>query len=211
MICASHIETARALGAAPAVPPGGAQVLGGWGCGLFVDGFQTLSLSLLLLGGALGAPMRAQADAAIMPDASVAGANLPGANLSEANLSGAFVPVTVPSGQRVLLSEVLLDNDPGALWARFRFVAPEIRRSDAGETGSAAEASTMTFERSAADMDHLCESLALEYLRQHDLAATMVVISLSDRPVTFGTQDPEATQFFEAYRPDGDTCIWEAF
>ncbi|WP_241525734.1 DUF6497 family protein [Pseudophaeobacter leonis] len=156
------------------------------------------SLSVLLL-AALS--LRAQADASAVQTAAS----------TNGNLSGAFVPVAVPSGQRVLLSEVLLDESPGALWARFRFVAPEIRRSDAVEAAGGTDAAAMTFERSAPDMDHLCESLALEYLRQHDLAATMVVISLSDRPVTFGTQDPDATQFFEAYRPDGDSCIWEAF
>ena len=202
MIRASHIETARALGAAPAVPPGGAQTFGGWGCGLSVDGFQILCLSVLMLAGAMGVPARAQADAARSQQE---------AGVTEANLSGAFVPVAVPSGQRVLLTEVLLDDSAGALWARFRFMAPDITRSDAVQAGGAADAEAMTFERSAADMDHLCESLALEYLRQHDLAAAIVVISLSDRPVTFGTQDPKATQFFEAYRPDGDTCIWEAF
>ncbi len=161
------------------------------------------SLAVLLL-AALS--LRAQADATTAQNTTAQDAAV-----SAGNLSGAFVPVAVPSGQRVLLSEVLLDESPGALWARFRFVAPEIRRSDAVEAGAGADAAAMTFERSAPDMDHLCDSLALQYLRQHDLAATMVVISLSDRPVTFGTQDPEATQFFEAYRPDGDSCIWEAF
>jgi hypothetical protein len=198
MIRASHIETARALGAAPAVPPGGAQAIGGRDCGLIVQSFLMFSLAVLLL-AALS--VRAHADSSSGQDAAVA----------HGNLSGAFVPVPVPSGQRVLLAEVLLDESPGALWARFRFVAPEIRRSDDVQAGGGTDAVAMTFERSAPDMDHLCDSLALEYLRQHDLAATMVVISLSDRPVTFGTQDPEATQFFEAYRPDGDSCIWEAF
>ncbi|MEP2717433.1 DUF6497 family protein [Pseudophaeobacter sp.] len=126
----------------------------------------------------------------------------------DANITGAFVPVTVPSGQQVLLSEVLLDDSPGALWARFRFVAPGISRQ-AEALGDASE--VLDFEKSAADMDHLCDSLALDYLRQHDLNPKMVVISFSDRPVEFGAQDPEATQFFEAYRPDQERCIWEAF
>jgi hypothetical protein len=29
--------------------------------------------------------------------------------------------------------------------------------------------------------------------------------------VPFGEPAPDATQFFEAYRVEGDTCIWEAF
>ena len=31
------------------------------------------------------------------------------------------------SGQAVTLEEVLLDENPGTLWVRFRFLAPEIR------------------------------------------------------------------------------------
>jgi hypothetical protein len=38
-----------------------------------------------------------------------------------------------------------------------------------------------------------------------------VVISLADRPLPFGLQDATVTQFFEVYRPDGASCIWEAF
>lgn len=99
-----------------------------------------------------------------------------------------------------------LSECPGTLWARFRFVAPGISRQ--GTTTSGEE---IDFQRSAADMDHLCDSVALDYLRQHDLAPSMVVISFSDRPVEFGTPNPEATQFFEAYRPEDGRCIWEAF
>ena len=32
---------------------------------------------------------------------------------------------------------------------------------------------------------------------------SQIVISLADRPVPFGQPDPEATQFFEAFRPEG--------
>ena len=40
---------------------------------------------------------------------------------------------------------------------------------------------------------------------------SQIVISLSDRAVPFGEADPEATQFFEAYRVEGGACIWEMF
>ncbi|WP_334312507.1 DUF6497 family protein [Leisingera sp. SS27] len=112
--------------------------------------------------------------------------------------------VLVPSGQPVTLSEVLLDDapgQPGETWARFRFLAPQIARG----TG------TVSYEAAAPDMDHLCGSIALPYLAEHGLSAARVVISLSDRMVPFGAQDPEATQFFEAYRPEGAACMWEAF
>ncbi|MBY6138851.1 hypothetical protein KUV26_05315 [Leisingera daeponensis] len=112
--------------------------------------------------------------------------------------------ISVPSGQAVTLAEVLLDDapgQPGKTWARFRFLAPQIARG----TGS------VTYEAAAPDMDHLCDTLALPYLAEHGLEAARVVISLSDRAVPFGAQDPEATQFFEAYRPEGAACTWEAF
>ena len=112
--------------------------------------------------------------------------------------------IAVPSGQPVTLAEVLLDEAPGQpdqTWARFRFLAPQIARG----TG------TVSYDTAAPDMDHLCGTLALPYLAEHGMTAARVVISLSDREVPFGAQDPEATQFFEAYRPDGTACMWEAF
>ena len=187
MIRDNQHQTARAKGAAPAAPPGGAQVIGGRGCGLV--GWLIPNVNSVFCGSAAVLLWSVQSVWA-----------------EDAALSGAFVPVAVPSGQQVLLSEVLLDDSPGTLWARFRFVVPCISRQGATTSGE-----EIDFQRSAADMDHLCDSVALDYLRQHDLAPSMVVISFSDRPVEFGTPNPEATQFFEAYRPDDGRCIWEAF
>jgi hypothetical protein len=99
------------------------------------------------------------------------------------------------------LKEVLLDENPGALWVRFRFVAPEIAR-DGGTVGHAS---------AARDMVHLCETLAAPYVAEQKLTPERVVISLSDRWVAFGEQDPEATQFFEAYRLESARCILEEF
>lgn len=120
--------------------------------------------------------------------------------LSTPILAGS-APVTVPSGQKVALQEVLLDEAPGALWARFRFLAPAIAR-DGG---------TVDYGQAGADMDHLCAALALDYLKQHGISPARVVISLSDRAVEFGAPAPDATQFFEAYRPEDGVCIWEEF
>ena len=82
------------------------------------------------------------------------------------------VPVEVPSGQPVSLVGVLLDDGPGALWARFRFVAPEM-------TADSAEAA-------AGDMDHLCSAVAAPYVSHHRIEPARIVISLSDRDVEFG-------------------------
>ena len=119
--------------------------------------------------------------------------------LSALPVAAAEVPV--PSGQLVTLSEVLLDEAPGELWVRFRFLAPQIAR-DGGD---------VDYELAGPDMDHLCDQLALPYLAHYELDPARVVISLSDRAVDFGAKDPAATQFFETYRPDSAGCIWEEF
>ncbi|WP_299894917.1 DUF6497 family protein [uncultured Ruegeria sp.] len=105
----------------------------------------------------------------------------------------------VPSGQPVQLSDVLLDNNPGELWVRFRFVAPKIGAS-VGRIG---------YDVASKDMEHLCQILAVPYVAQHELQPSRVVISLSDRPVEFGDNAPDATQYFEAYRLEQSRCIWE--
>ncbi|WP_241484021.1 DUF6497 family protein [Ruegeria sp. ANG-R] len=105
----------------------------------------------------------------------------------------------VPSGQPVELSDVLLDTNPGELWVRFRFIAPKI-----GST-----AGRITYDIAVVDMEHLCETLAVPYVAQHELVPARVVISFSDRPLEFGTSEPDATQFFEAYRLEKSQCIWE--
>ncbi|NNE52400.1 MAG: hypothetical protein HKN30_08350 [Sulfitobacter sp.] len=107
--------------------------------------------------------------------------------------------VEVPSGQPVQLHEVLIDDLGEETWLRFRFIAPRISR----------EADGIGYEAAADDMDHLCQSLVLTYMQDFELEGDMIVVSLSDRPVEFGQADPDVTQFFEAYRPVDNTCIWE--
>ncbi|MEW9921467.1 DUF6497 family protein [Marimonas sp. MJW-29] len=107
--------------------------------------------------------------------------------------------IDVPSGQPVELQEVLIDTVGEATWLRFRFIAPDIARA-----GGAVD-----YETAAQDITHLCDSFALPYIADFDLAADGIVISLADRATEFGTADPDATQFFEAFRAEGDVCIWE--
>ncbi|WP_298847028.1 DUF6497 family protein [uncultured Ruegeria sp.] len=105
----------------------------------------------------------------------------------------------VPSGQPVHLNNVMLDNNPGELWVRFRFIAPKIGAS-VGRIG---------YDVASKDMEHLCQILAVPYVAQHELQPARIVISLSDRPVEFGDTAPDATQYFEAYRLEQSRCIWE--
>jgi hypothetical protein len=115
--------------------------------------------------------------------------------------AGAQQEATVPSGQSVVLTEVLVDDSPGETWVRFRFLAPRIARAGGD----------VSYDVATRDMEYLCRSLVLPYLTDFDLSPSRVVISLSDRDVPFGASDPQATQFFEAYRPDVADCIWEEF
>ncbi|WP_245848463.1 DUF6497 family protein [Actibacterium ureilyticum] len=110
--------------------------------------------------------------------------------------------IEVPSGQPISLIETIW-NAPGpdGLTVRFRFLAPQIER-DLGR---------MTFIEAEADMAHLCEHYALPRMAGSGPAISQIIISLSDRILEFGEISPDATQFFEAYRPENGTCIWEGF
>ncbi len=105
----------------------------------------------------------------------------------------------VPSGQPVALQEVLVEELGEETWLRFRFIAPDISRAGAD----------IGYEAAAGDMIHLCEMLALPYMAEYALKGDVIVVSLADRAVEFGVPDPEATQFFEAFRPVDNSCIWE--
>lgn len=111
-------------------------------------------------------------------------------------------PISVPSGQPVSLIETIIGQPgPGGLTARFRFLAPEIAR----DSGS------VSFAEAEPDMLYLCESYALPRLAVPGPQVSQIIISLSDRVLPFGQTAPEATQFFEAYRPEDGHCIWEGF
>ncbi|MGQ0610125.1 MAG: DUF6497 family protein [Paracoccaceae bacterium] len=110
--------------------------------------------------------------------------------------------IEVPSGQEMRLQEVVW-NAPGPDGAavRFRFVAPAIARDGGG----------VSFEAAATDMLHLCQTLALPRIAEAAEMQGQIIISLADREVAFGASDPQATQYFEAYRVENGSCIWEAF
>jgi hypothetical protein len=110
--------------------------------------------------------------------------------------------VEVPSGQEVVFSDVI-QGEPGAegLTYRFRFIAPAIAR----------QGGTVTTEVAHDDMQALCDQFALPRIAETGPQPSQIIISLSDRPVPFGEQAPEATQFFEGYRIEAGKCVWEMF
>ncbi|MGB3314488.1 MAG: DUF6497 family protein [Albidovulum sp.] len=109
---------------------------------------------------------------------------------------------SVPSGQAVThLDTIQAVPGPEGLTFRFRFVAPAIAR----------QGGTVSAEAAQKDMEWLCQHYALPRLPKTGPVPEQVVISLSDRPMEFGATNPDATQFFEAFRVEKDTCHWEAF
>lgn len=105
----------------------------------------------------------------------------------------------VPGGETIVLQEVLVDQVGDETWLRFRFLAPLI-----GEGG-------LDYETRARQMTQLCDTLAIPYTAEYGLKGDVIVISFADRPTEFGVADPDAIQFFEAYRPVDNACIWEDF
>ena len=113
-------------------------------------------------------------------------------------LPGDGAPLDVPSGQAVTLQEVIW-NVPGAqgLTLRFRFVAPDLAALD--------------IEAALADMQALCETYAAPRVTDFGPQPNQIIISLADAARPFGEADPDAVQYFEAYRLENGACIWEIY
>ena len=107
----------------------------------------------------------------------------------------------VPSGQRLLLIEVLEDVVDGEDWLRTRFVAPQITRS----------LDTISYETTEADFAYLCDNMVRTYLTVYDLNSDVIVISMMDKPVAFGVLNLDLTQLFEAFRLSDEGCVLDDF
>ena len=110
--------------------------------------------------------------------------------------------IPVPSGQPVELVERIEDpHGPMGLTLRYRLLSPAISR-DGG---------SVDLETALADIDAICSDYVQIDVQSLDIAPAQIVIALMDRPVPFRQAAPEATQYFEAYRIEDGTCIWEGF
>jgi len=116
-------------------------------------------------------------------------------------LAGPMAAQDVPSGQQVLLHEVLVDPQEAVTWLRFRYLAPQIAAGDA----------QITFDTAGEDMLHLCQTFAVAYMAEHALSADKIVISFMDRITEFGQPDPDAIQYFESFREEDGVCIWDDY
>lgn len=101
-----------------------------------------------------------------------------------------------PSGQPVTLYDLVIEAEAGL--ARFRFLMPGLAQG-------------LDHAAVAADLPWLCENVALPELEANGWSVGTVVISVGDRTVPLGEMDPEAVQFFEAFRVTDGTCILEVF
>ena len=110
--------------------------------------------------------------------------------------------VALPTGRVVTFYDSVW-GQPGTagLTIRFRFLEPDLQNVIAATD----------YEDIEADMQHLCETYALDRIANTGPQPSQVVVSISNVPVEFGAPDPNVVQIFEAYRPEGDRCVWESF
>lgn len=111
-------------------------------------------------------------------------------------LTAAAGEIPVPSGQPLSFLEFISEND-GAL-VRFRFLAPQI--------GVAYEYTDVF-----SDFQAVCDAQVVPALDANALTPTQIVLSMSAVDIPFGEDNPDVLQFFEIFRPENGTCIWEEF
>jgi Family of unknown function (DUF6497) len=106
--------------------------------------------------------------------------------------------VKVPSGREVTLIDVITNAPgPNGAAARFRFLAPGLSDADA--------------EAAAQDMQMVCDSFAVSRIDGMVPEPQQIIISFMSETVPFGEPAPNVVQFFESYRVENDSCIWEVF
>lgn len=108
-------------------------------------------------------------------------------------------PVSVPSGRAVSFHDMLWDDPGMGAVYRLRFVAPALAQGGPGD------------ESLAADMDALCNEVAVPATEHAAPIPSRIVISLMAAPTPFGEAAPDTPQVFEAYSLRDGRCIWEAF
>ena len=106
--------------------------------------------------------------------------------------------IALPSGAAPTLYQVIQEVQPdGAQWLRLRYVLPDLTRAD--------------YPQIEADFAVLCQAHALAYAAENAPDTHSAVISIGAAETEFGVATPDVAQFFEAFRLENATCIWEAF
>lgn len=106
----------------------------------------------------------------------------------------------VPSGLKLQLQEVFLDAmQDGTEALRLRYVAPDVGRAP------------FEYAALADDFEMICNQIALPMLADAGQGADQIIVSFSSHETEFGVANPDATQYFEVFTLENNTCIWEAF
>jgi hypothetical protein len=104
--------------------------------------------------------------------------------------------IPVPSGQTLSFIEFISEAEGDTV--RFRFLTPDI-------------GTTFDYMDVAADFQMVCDDQVIPVLDANALAPSQIVLSMSTVDIPFGEDHPDVLQFFEIFRPENGTCIWEEF
>jgi hypothetical protein len=102
----------------------------------------------------------------------------------------------VPSGQTLTFLEFISENEGDVV--RFRFLAPQIGVDFA-------------YMDVMGDFQVVCDEQIVPVLDANGLTPKQIVLSMSAVDIPFGEPAPEVLQFFEIFRPENGTCIWEEY
>ena len=104
--------------------------------------------------------------------------------------------IDVPSGQPLTFMEFISENEGDLV--RFRFLAPQI---GAG----------FDYMDVVDDFKAVCDAQVMPVLAVNAIEPSQIVLSMSALDIPFGETRPDVLQFFEVFRPENGTCIWEEF
>lgn len=106
--------------------------------------------------------------------------------------------IEVPSGRELSLIDVITNAPgPAGAAARFRFLAPGLSQDDV--------------DSASADMQAVCDSYAVKRIDGMVPAPQQILITFMSASVPFGEAAPDVVQFFESYKPENGSCVWEVF
>lgn len=111
-------------------------------------------------------------------------------------------PVTAPSGLTWGLQETLFEptgaSDDDIEVIRLRYVSELV-----------ADRAAYGFDVIEKDFVFFCESVGLQKVTESAPQARQIIVSVASDWVAFGETAPEIVQYFEAFRPEGNLCIWD--
>lgn len=123
------------------------------------------------------------------------------APLGSAAQEGLVAHAEAPSGQRLILAEVLTEEQPwsGEMLVVVRLLAPAIAED------------VLTGSEVREDMDWACRLWGLPAARALASPPDRVVVEMMAERAPRGESTPGIRRFFETYRIEGPLCIWELF